>query len=116
MSEHRERRVPWYLWPFHALWRLLSFVLAATGRLLWEKANGLAADPSGLGEERVRTFGPGSDEHPAWAPDNRHLVFVSSRGGGRGIFVMDVDSGRTRTVISDGGSCYGVTWSPVPGR
>jgi len=34
MSEHPERRVPWYLWPFHALWRLLSFVLAATGRLL----------------------------------------------------------------------------------
>ena len=34
MSEHDERRVPWYLWPFHALWRLLSFVLAATGRLL----------------------------------------------------------------------------------
>ena len=34
MSEHPERGVPWYLWPFHALWRLLSFVLAATGRLL----------------------------------------------------------------------------------
>jgi len=34
MSEHLERSVPWYLWPFHALWRLLSFVLAATGRLL----------------------------------------------------------------------------------
>ena len=34
MTEHPERRVPWYLWPFHALWRLLSFVLAATGRLL----------------------------------------------------------------------------------
>ena len=34
MSEHPERRVPWYLWPFHALWRLLSFVLATTGRLL----------------------------------------------------------------------------------
>jgi hypothetical protein len=34
MSEHPERRVPWYLWPFHAVWRLLSFVLTATGRLL----------------------------------------------------------------------------------
>ena len=34
MSEHAERRVPWYLWPFYALWRLVSFVLAATGRLL----------------------------------------------------------------------------------
>jgi hypothetical protein len=34
MNEIPERRVPWYLWPFHALWRLLSFVLATTGRLL----------------------------------------------------------------------------------
>jgi hypothetical protein len=34
MSEQPEPRVPWYLWPFHALWRLVGFVLAATGRLL----------------------------------------------------------------------------------
>lgn len=34
MSEDRERRVPWYLWPFHALWRLLTFVLEAAGRLV----------------------------------------------------------------------------------
>jgi TolB protein len=73
-------------------------------------------DPSGLGEERPRTFGPGSDEHPTWAPDGRHVTFVSSRGGGRGLFVMDVDSGRTRTVLQDGGSCYGAAWSPVPAR
>lgn len=34
MSERAERRVPWLLWPFWALWRLLTFVLEATGRLL----------------------------------------------------------------------------------
>jgi len=28
------RPVPWYLWPFWALWRLVTFVLRATGRLL----------------------------------------------------------------------------------
>ncbi len=28
------RRVPWILWPFWALWRLLTFVLEVTGRLL----------------------------------------------------------------------------------
>lgn len=32
MSDHR--RVPWYLWPFYAVWRLVTFILAATGRLL----------------------------------------------------------------------------------
>jgi hypothetical protein len=34
MSERAERSVPWYLWPFHALWRLVGFVLAATGRVV----------------------------------------------------------------------------------
>ncbi len=34
MPEPAQRRVPWYLWPFHALWQLLSFVLTATGRLV----------------------------------------------------------------------------------
>jgi hypothetical protein len=29
-----ERRVPWFLWPFLALWWLVTFVFEATGRLL----------------------------------------------------------------------------------
>jgi membrane protein YqaA with SNARE-associated domain len=28
------RRVPWFLWPFYAVWRLLTFVLEAVGRVL----------------------------------------------------------------------------------
>ncbi len=28
------RRVPWYLWPFYAIWRLVTFILTATGRML----------------------------------------------------------------------------------
>ena len=28
------RKVAWYLWPFVALWRLLTFVLELTGRIL----------------------------------------------------------------------------------
>lgn len=26
--------VPWLLWPFYALWRLLTLILALTGRLI----------------------------------------------------------------------------------
>jgi hypothetical protein len=29
-----ERRIPWFLWPFYALWRLLTFILNATGSLV----------------------------------------------------------------------------------
>ena len=31
---NEKRRVPWYLWPFWALWRLLSIILELTGRLI----------------------------------------------------------------------------------
>ena len=27
-------RVPWYLWPFHAIWRLITWIVRLTGRLL----------------------------------------------------------------------------------
>jgi hypothetical protein len=34
MTDTEERRVPWFFWPFYALWRLLTFILEATGRLV----------------------------------------------------------------------------------
>ena len=32
MAENEERRIPWILWPFYAVWRLLTFILNITGR------------------------------------------------------------------------------------
>lgn len=29
-----ERQVPWLLWPFHAIWRLLTLILRITGRII----------------------------------------------------------------------------------
>jgi hypothetical protein len=29
-----EKRTPWFLWPFVALWRLLALILGLTGRLV----------------------------------------------------------------------------------
>jgi len=34
MAEKSERRVPWFLWPFVALWDLLALILKLTGRLI----------------------------------------------------------------------------------
>jgi hypothetical protein len=34
MTDSEGRRVPWFLSPFYALWRLLTFILNATGRLV----------------------------------------------------------------------------------
>lgn len=29
-----EARVPWYLWPFYAIWRLITWIVRLTGRLI----------------------------------------------------------------------------------
>lgn len=34
MPGRRERTSPWFLWPFVALWDLLTFILNLTGRLV----------------------------------------------------------------------------------
>jgi hypothetical protein len=34
MTDAQERRTPWFLWPFYALWRLLTLILNGTGRLV----------------------------------------------------------------------------------
>jgi len=34
MSHASERRVPIVLWPFYALWRLLTLILGLTGRIV----------------------------------------------------------------------------------
>lgn len=33
-SKTKQNTVPWYLWPFVALWRLIAFILELTGRIL----------------------------------------------------------------------------------
>ncbi len=34
MNDSADRHVSWLLWPFYALWRLLTFILSLIGRLL----------------------------------------------------------------------------------
>ena len=34
MSDTADRNTPWILWPFVAVWRLLSFVLELTSRII----------------------------------------------------------------------------------
>ena len=53
----------------------------------------------------------GANEDPSWAPDGRHLVFVSNRSGVRQLWVLDVESGRTRQ-LSRGAAVRNPAWSP----
>jgi hypothetical protein len=47
MSENKEKQVPWLLWPFYAIWRVLTFILELTGRIICALI-GLALMAAGL--------------------------------------------------------------------
>lgn len=53
----------------------------------------------------------GNNEDPSWAPDGRHLVYAGERGWGHGLFIVDVESGETRTLVS-GMAVRMPAWSP----
>tara|TARA_Y100000994_G_C15624549_1_gene414465 strand:- start:173 stop:1024 length:852 start_codon:yes stop_codon:yes gene_type:complete len=54
----------------------------------------------------------GNNEAPSWAPDGRHLVFAGERSWGFGLMVVDVTTGRLRSLL--GGRRVDLPdWSPV---
>jgi len=34
MSENEEKQIPWLLWPFYAIWRVVTFILELTSRII----------------------------------------------------------------------------------
>jgi hypothetical protein len=34
MTTHTQKHIPWYLWPFAALWKLLAVIVEMTGRFV----------------------------------------------------------------------------------
>jgi TolB protein len=54
------------------------------------------------GETTQITFGDGSNESPAWAPNGRHLAFMSTRSGRSQIFTVDRDGKNVRQITRDG--------------
>jgi TolB protein len=54
------------------------------------------------GETRQITFGEGTNESPAWAPNGRHLAFSSTRAGRLQIFTVDRDGRNLRQITRDG--------------
>jgi len=64
------------------------------------------------GEPRQLTAGVKNDSSPAWAPDNRHLLFLSDREEKNQLWLIDSDGGEASRLTS---MLYGVSeavWSP----
>ena len=68
-------------------------------------------DPLGRHRRRL-TFKGTSNEDPAWGPDGRHLVYVSTRGYTKELVLTDL-SGRLEYILPLGpGDKEEPTWSP----
>ena len=67
------------------------------------------------GERRVQmTKGPSGeiDDSPSWAPDGRHLVFSSTRGGQSHIYMMTIDGTGLEQLTKGGKHHSSPAWSP----
>jgi TolB protein len=62
------------------------------------------------GGVRQITFGEGSNESPAFAPNGRHLAFTSTRSGKTQVFTVARDGKDVRQVTRDGNNRY-PNWS-----
>jgi TolB protein len=58
------------------------------------------------GDTRQITFGEGSNESPAWAPNGRHLAFTSTRAGRTQVFTVDYDGKNVRQITRDGNNFF----------
>ena len=62
------------------------------------------------GEVRQLTFGEGTNESPAFAPNGRHLAFTSTRSGKTQIFTIARD-GKDLRQLTQTGNNYQPDWS-----
>ena len=54
----------------------------------------------------------GRNEDPSWAPDARHITFSSNRTGVKQLWVIDVETGRSRQLTRGPGDARNAAWSP----
>ncbi|MDP9177628.1 MAG: hypothetical protein M3O61_08115 [Gemmatimonadota bacterium] len=66
-------------------------------------------------KEPRRLTSEGENEGPSWAPDGRHLVLSSTRGGSKQIWVLDTESGRFRQLTYNAGARLSA-WSAMLSR
>jgi len=57
------------------------------------------------------TNGQGQNCDPSWAPDSRHLVFASDRGGTKGLYIMDIETRQAHCIAR--GNFSSPAWGPL---
>ena len=100
VSESEADRATWSPAPFNEI-----AYAARTGAWFDIKIHELAT-----GTVRQITFGEGSNESPAYAPNGKHLAFSSTRAGGTQVFTIGRD-GRGLKQITRSGNNQTPAWS-----
>jgi TolB protein len=62
------------------------------------------------GQTRQITFGEGSNESPAYAPNGRHIAFTSTRSGRAQVYTIGRDGRGLQQITRDGGN-FTPAWS-----
>lgn len=92
-------------------WNPINDLVAFHGAIRRGTYHILVADLKDRGRRVRQLTWEGNNEDPSWAPDGRHLVFVGERRWGQGLFVVDVATGKLRTLV-EGRRITVPAWSP----
>ncbi|MCG6956881.1 MAG: hypothetical protein LJF04_12905 [Gemmatimonadetes bacterium] len=92
-------------------WSPRGNLVAFHGRIRLGTYHILVADMKDAGHKLKQLTWEGNNEDPTWAPDGRHIAFVGERRWGFGLMVVDISTGRLRTVIA-GRKVSAPAWSP----
>ena len=65
----------------------------------------------GIADTTIRLTSEAENRDPSWAPDSRHLVVTSTRGGDQQLWILDIVSGRGRQLPNIPGARL-AAWSP----
>ena len=93
-------------------WSPVSDLVAFHGAIRRGTHHILVADLGGRARRLRQLTWEGNNEDPSWAPDGRHLVFIGERRWGYGLFVVDVATGKLRTLL-EGRRVTVPSWSPA---
>jgi dipeptidyl aminopeptidase/acylaminoacyl peptidase len=67
--------------------------------------------PTAVGKPRRLTTTAGSDRHPRWSPDGRHILFESNRSGESQLWVIDTHGGEARQLATLASEARNGLWS-----
>jgi dipeptidyl aminopeptidase/acylaminoacyl peptidase len=98
--------------------RRVAFVMHSTDKAKNERQSAiwlLHLDEQGhaVGEPRQQTSGSKNDTNPVWAPDNRHLLFLSDREEEKNqLWLIDTGGGEARKLTNMLNGINEAAWSP----